>query len=861
MKNKGIAEKMIRLFVVFGLAMGLIFMAVLGYHLIALHNMTVSGEKDQLKLLSERSGKAMTDITEKNLESLNASAIERTDDEFRIAGQDLISLRSQVEDVFRNPDNYKARNIDPPKKDSEATPRLLLLAPDGYENISPRTYETMQRLANLEPMMKGIVLSEEYDIDSCISTMDGVTLVFDRLADEKIDENGNVTDYDARESVWFDGALEEEDVFFAAREESPLYEDDDVVYSIPVYVDGKAVAVIEGCMDLKGMFQFVTGREIGESGFTILISEDGQLLYSTREDGELKKDRDDPPDIRNSLNPELKAVIDKGLTGETGVEKVEVDGEEFYAAYGSIPTPGWAQVIFVSVDEVTETARNLQTDMEKYSVEMISREDRAYLISAVLAAIVFILIMILGYVFVRKKTRQATAPITKMKESLSEYKGVNMFFEVQDEYRTGDEIQVLAESFESLAGKMRDYVDEIVDEMAMKSKVRTELALATKIQADMLPNIFPAYPERPEFNIYASMTPAKEVGGDFYDFFFLGEDHLAMVMADVSGKGVPAAMFMMMAKCMIQSQLIANRDPAKVLEKVNNLICANNKENMFVTVWVGILSIDTGVLVASNGGHEFPIFREPDSNFEIIKDKHGFVIGGKANMKYTNYEILMKPGSKLFVYTDGVPEATNGNRKRFEMDRTLAAVNIAPDAPVEEILANVDSEVRKFVGDAEQFDDLTMMCIEYIGPQGATPEEGMVQREITVEAKVENISPVMRLVNEELKAVDCPEKIRRQIDVAVDEIYGNIALYAYRDGTGDITVRVEIPADRSHVMIRFVDRGEPFNPLNSGDPDLTVSAKERPKGGLGIYLVKNTMDDMTYEYKDGRNILSIKKSL
>ena len=861
MRNKGIAGKMMRYFIAFALAMGIIFLAGFGYNLIHLHNMTVSEEREQLGLLSDRLRKAMMGITEENLESLNASALERTDDEFRIAKQDLIALRSQVEDVIRNPENYKPREIAHPKKGSTGTPELLLLAPDGYDNISSETYELMQRMANLEPMMKEIVFAEDYDIDIYISSMDGVTLAFDRLADEKIDDNGKTISFDARKCVWFDGALNDGDVFFASSEESALFENDEVVYSIPVYVDNKAVAVIEGCFHMEGMSNFLHDRYIGESGFAILVTKEGQLSFSSRDTGELKIEDDNPEDIRGSLNPELKAVIDKGLSGEKGVEKVKVDGEEFFAAYGLIPTSEWVQVIFIAVDEVMDSAKTLQVDMEEYSRELIRQENRAYYLSVIFGVIVFIIVMIIGFILVSYRTKKRTAPITKMMESLNEYKGVNMFFEVQDEYRTGDEIQVLAESFESLAEKMRNYVDEIIDEMTVKSRVKTELALATKIQADMLPNIFPAFPERPEFNIYASMTPAKEVGGDFYDFFFVGEDHLAMVIADVSGKGVPAAMFMMMSKSMLQSQLIASRDPARALEKVNNLICANNKENMFVTVWASILEINTGRLVASNGGHEFPIFKEPDGDFEIIKDKHGFVIGGRDNMKYTNYEIVMKPGSKLFVYTDGVPEATNKSRKRFGMDRTLAAVNIAADAPVEKILANVDSEVKKFVGDAEQFDDLTMMCIEYLGPQMTTPEGGTEHKEITVEAKVENLAAVMGFVNGELKDLNCSDKIRRQIDVAVDEIFGNVAFYAYGDGMGDITVKMEIPADRSFVVIRFIDGGTEFNPLNTKDPNLTLSAKERQKGGLGIFLVKKTMDEMTYEYKDGKNILSIKKSL
>ena len=259
---------------------------------------------------------------------------------------------------------------------------------------------------------------------------------------------------------------------------------------------------------------------------------------------------------------------------------------------------------------------------------------------------------------------------------------------------------------------------------AEKERVGTELALATRIQTDMLPNKFPAFPDRREFNIYASMTPAKAVGGDFYDFFFVDESRLALVMADVSGKGIPAAMFMMMAKNMLQTQAAAGRSPQDVLETVNRLLCEKNAEKMFVTVWFGILDLNTGTLTAANAGHEYPFIKTPDGGFELFKDKHGFVLGGMKNMKYKEYELHLEPGSKLFVYTDGVAEAMNADRELFGLDRTREALNAAKDEPPEGILRSVDDAVARFVGDAEQFDDLTMLCIEYRGkPEEAQNEE------------------------------------------------------------------------------------------------------------------------------------------
>ena len=243
-----------------------------------------------------------------------------------------------------------------------------------------------------------------------------------------------------------------------------------------------------------------------------------------------------------------------------------------------------------------------------------------------------------------------------------------------------------------------------------------DLALATRIQGDMLPNVFPAFPERDEFDIYASMNPAKEVGGDFYDFFFIDENHLGIVMADVSGKGVPAALFMMISMTLIKNNALSGKSPSKVLEDTNNQICANNKEEMFVTVWFGILDIKNGDLIAANAGHEFPMLKTPNGSFEIYKDQHGFVIGGMKDMKYKEYALKLEPGSTLFLYTDGVPEATNSQNELFGVERTVDALNANPGSNPEELLNAVNDAVWEFVGDASQFDDLTMLCIKFNGP-------------------------------------------------------------------------------------------------------------------------------------------------
>ena len=248
-----------------------------------------------------------------------------------------------------------------------------------------------------------------------------------------------------------------------------------------------------------------------------------------------------------------------------------------------------------------------------------------------------------------------------------------------------------------------------------KERIATELELATRIQANSLPKVFPPFPDRNEFDLYASMTPAKEVGGDFYDFFLIDDDHLCLTIADVSGKWVPAALFMMVSSVLIHNAAMGELSPAKVLQTANNQICANNPEEMFVTCWLGILEISTGRLTASNAGHEYPIIKKPDERFELLKDKHGFVLGGMEGSRYREYEIQMEPGTKIFVYTDGAAEATNSNNELFGTERLVTALQKGEEKAPSGILETVNEEIQKFVGKAPQFDDLTMLCIHYIG--------------------------------------------------------------------------------------------------------------------------------------------------
>ncbi len=253
------------------------------------------------------------------------------------------------------------------------------------------------------------------------------------------------------------------------------------------------------------------------------------------------------------------------------------------------------------------------------------------------------------------------------------------------------------------------------DRSKLLAATRSELNMAGRIQDSMLPHTFPPFPDRNEFEICASMDPAKEVGGDFYDFFLLDEDHLGIVMADVSGKGVPGALFMMISKVILQNCAQYDYSPSIVLANMNELICTNNQEQMFVTVWFGVLTISSGHLVACNAGHEYPVFMKKGQDFSLYKDPHSFVIGALKEAPYKEYETYLQAGDKLFLYTDGIPEAIDVENRQYGTERLVAALNEVKDAKVDEILKHIKTSVDQFVGEAEQFDDLTMLCLEYKG--------------------------------------------------------------------------------------------------------------------------------------------------
>lgn len=546
----------------------------------------------------------------------------------------------------------------------------------------------------------------------------------------------------------------------------------------------------------------------------------------------------------SSFNPEyINELHQIATTGEVYDSYFISEGDYGYNTAALLPISDESGVIAIASVEIP----------------MLTLKDslHQYVVNAIVVTIV--IIMILNLIYMAFLYVSVIRPIDLVAaEAISFTKNDNRISEKLGDVRTHDEIQALAEGVLMMERDINDHIKNLTRVTAEKERIGTELDIAKHIQSSMLPCIFPAFPECNEFDIYATMDPAKEVGGDFYDFFMVDKDHLAIVMADVSGKGVPAALFMVIGKTLIKDHTVPGADLGDIFSEVNNLLCESNSEGLFITAFEGVLDLRTGELRFVNAGHEQPFLTRSDGSVKAEKIRPGFVLAGMEDMKYKAGTLTLHEGDKIFQYTDGITEATDSSNNLYGMERLEQVLYRNKDRTPEEICKAVRTDIDAFVKEAPQFDDITMLCLEF--KRKKAEKGGNTMKELTIDATVENIEVVTDFINDQLEHVGCPQKIRVQIDIAIDELFGNIAHYAYNPEVGPATVTVEVTEDPA-VIITFVDNGIPYDPLKKDDPDVTLSAEERDIGGLGIYMVKKTMDDIVYEYKEGKNILRVKKNL
>ena len=382
-------------------------------------------------------------------------------------------------------------------------------------------------------------------------------------------------------------------------------------------------------------------------------------------------------------------------------EEIELVNDDKYgyiaSAYSPVFNSSGEPVAVVGVDVYMP---DLQANMREFLVAVV-----------VTIMLVVLVAILLCFFFVKRKI---VNPINKIRDaSRSMVENLENEESMEVSVKTGNEIEELFDSFKQMYGDVRDYINQLSVVTAEKERIGAELDVAAHIQASMLPCIFPAFPERKEIDIFATMDPAKEVGGDFYDFFMVDDRHLAIVMADVSGKGIPAALFMVIGKTLIKDHTTPGRDLGKVFTAVNNLLCEANSEGLFITAFEGVLDLVTGEFNFVNAGHEMPFVCKADGAFEPYKIRPGFVLAGMEDMRYRAGSMILEPGDKIFQYTDGVTEATNIHNELYGMERLEVILNKVKCGTPHEILPAVKADVDEFVGEAPQFDDITMLCLEY----------------------------------------------------------------------------------------------------------------------------------------------------
>jgi len=341
---------------------------------------------------------------------------------------------------------------------------------------------------------------------------------------------------------------------------------------------------------------------------------------------------------------------------------------------------------------------------------MVEKEINSYVMKTLF--FIVMALVVITVVMVKVIDNGVARPVIALTKYIDSYEKGNLTLEPVT-FKEDNEVKWLSDSFNNMIGRMELYITDIKNITAERERISAELNVATKIQADMLPRIFPAFPDRKEFDIYASMNPAKEVGGDFYDFFMVDESHLAIVMADVSGKGVPAALFMVIGKTLIKDHTKPGRDLGEVFTEVNNLLCKSNSEGMFITAFEGVLDLVTGEFNYVNAGHEIPFLCKKGGVFEPYKIKAGFVLAGMEGIRYRCGSMQLEEGDKIFQYTDGVTEATNQDNELYGMERLRKVLCENADLAPTQLLPNIKTDIDAFVGDAPQFDDITMLCLEY----------------------------------------------------------------------------------------------------------------------------------------------------
>ena len=468
-----------------------------------------------------------------------------------------------------------------------------------------------------------------------------------------------------------------------------------------------------------------------------------------------------------------------------------------------------------------------------------------------LAIIVSGLVLFFGSVMAIFGARTISKPIADLTEMTRRIAGGD--FTRRLETRAKNEIGVLASSFNEMIRRLNESIEHLKETTAAKERIESELQIAHEIQMSMVPKIFPPFPDRQEFDIFATLVPAKEVGGDFYDFFFIDDDQLCFAVGDVSGKGVPASLFMAVTKTLFKATAGNGRTPGEILARLNAEICRDNGSCLFVTLFCGILNMRTGQVEYSNGGHNLPYHLHRDS-VSPLKNIGGRALGLLEQSPYATGRMVLGAGESLLLYSDGVTEAMNAGERLYSDQRLERFLATRRGSSPRQMIGDLVNDVRQFASGAPQSDDITALALLYLGMAG--------ERKDALEIRLANRLDQLETFNQEFaefgRGHDLAPKIMHDINLAVEEILTNIIAHGYTDGL-EHEIRVSLSVGPGEVRVDVEDDGQPFNPLDAPQPDLTKPLEQRAIGGLGIHLVRQLMDSFEYQRRETSNYVILKK--
>lgn len=652
------------------------------------------------------SAEAMLDQMQENLLYLAQSKSQLADAKFmRISGY-VNEFSGFLSDLYTSQESYSGVEVLPPDKENagQLVPqRILANASVSIADVQ----EEMELLANTGTVFQAVMEANGNTVENIyFGTESGVLVCYDTYSDRKDTGDGEEY-YDYFESVWYQQAKEAGEVIFTETYEDRFGQGLMMSCAAPFYdAKGSLAGVVAMDIRIRQMTGSIISMDSDEDIYAFLLDQQGNVLASPKMDMEQAEFLN----IYEDTSCPAYEVAELLTSGQSGVAETSQD---VYYAYAPITAADWTLGIHIPASVVTDQAKQIRSTIESDTASTIQSIQSRILWSVEVFVIVFAVIVVLVYVFSNKFANRIVRPLVTLRDDVMTIRGGRLDYRVRVE--SNDEIGDLAEAFNNMTISLQEYIHNLTVVTAEKERIGAELQVATQIQAAMLPSVFPAFPEHREFELFAAMNPAKEVGGDFYDFFLIDDDHLALVIADVSGKGVPAALFMVIARTLIKNQTLQGTSPKQTLEIVNNQLCENNEAQMFVTVWLGILEISTGKIIAGNAGHEYPAVKGADGEFALLMDAHDFVLAGIEDMPYEEYELQLEPGSTLYLYTDGVAEAMDSGEKLFGTDRLLTALNKNPDGSPKELIRQVKEDIEDFVGEAEQFDDITMLAVHYYG--------------------------------------------------------------------------------------------------------------------------------------------------